>query len=227
MNLTASVRLADGLASAEALLPGVSFHAPFLLGDYVRRRLASIEEATFRHLDRPFEGFRIRVADPLRLFAQLVASDAAKSPEGARSFAVSTWATYREFLLASVARARAEVAELHGEVAADLRSASPRGVRLEALDGIVRGAVNDAVPALLERLATAMETPFVTTLTEAILGLTATEAVDSAVIAPWFAPHGTLGAQLARTSEIVRALLAHEARWLLVLVDTACNGGRA
>jgi hypothetical protein len=191
----------------------------------VRKRLASIEEGARRRLERPFEGIRARVADPLRLFAQLVSSEGAKSPEGARAFAVATWGTYRDFLLSSVIRARAEVAELRAEVASDLQCASPRGAKLEAVDAIVRGALNDAVPALCDRLATAMEAPFVEALTAATAGLTAVEAVDSSAIAPWFAPHAVLGAQLARTGEIVRALLAHEGRSLVLLVDTACNGG--
>ena len=150
------------------------------------------------------------MADPLRLFAQLVAGEAAQSPDAARAFAVGTWRTYRDFLLANVVRARAEVAELRAEVASDLRSASPRGAKLEALDAIVRGALNDAVPALCARLANAMEAPFVEALIAAIARLSASEAVESSVIASWFAPHAVLGAQLARTSEIVRALLAHD-----------------
>jgi hypothetical protein len=227
LDLTASVRLADRLGPAvpqQTQASDVAFRAPLLLGDYVRTRLASIESAACRRLERPFDGLRVRVADPLRLFAQLVSSDAAKSPEGARAFAAATWRTYRDYLLASVTRARSEVGELHSEVASDLRSASPRGAKLEALDAIVRGALNDAVPALCDRLATAMEPPFVEALTAATVRLTATEAVDSSAIVPWFAPHGVLGAQLARTGEIVRALLGHEARSLAVLVDTACNG---
>ncbi len=191
----------------------------------MRKRLAAIEEGTRHRLDHPFEGFRARVADPLRLFAQLVASDGAKSPHGARAFAGATWRTYQELFVVSVARARAEVAELRAEVASDLRTASARGAKLEALDAIVRRGLDDALPGLVERLATAMEAPFVESLTAATLQLTATEAVDSTVIAPWFGPHQVLGAQLARTGEIVRALLAHEGRSLVLLVDSACNGG--
>jgi hypothetical protein len=225
LDLIASVRLADCLGPAAPNAPGVTFGAPLLLGDYVRKRLASIEDATCRRLERPFDGPRNRVADPVRLFAQLVSSEGAKSPDGARVFAVATWQTYRDLLLTSVSRARAEVAELRAEVASDLRSASPRGAKLEALDAIVRGALNDAVPGLCARLATAMDAPFVEALTAATVRLTAMEAVDASVVAAWFAPHALLGAQLARTSEIVRALLAHEGRSLVLLVDAVCNGG--
>ena len=224
LDLTASVRLADCLGPVAPPPAGMTFQAPLLLGDYVRTRLASIDDATRRRLERPFDGLRIRVADPLRLFAQLVSSEGAKSPEAARAFAEATWRTYRDFLLASVMRVRAEVAELRDEVASDLRSASPRGAKLEALDAIVRGALNDAVPALCERLTMAMEAPFVEALTAATLRLTALEAVESSAIAPWFAPHAVLGAQLARTGEVVRALLAHDGRSLVMLVDTACQG---
>jgi len=225
LDLTASVRLADCLGPTPPPPPGVTFHAPLLLGDYVRKRLASIEETTCRRLGRPFDGLRVRVADPPRLFEQLASHNGLSSPEGARAFAIATWRTYRDFLLASVIQARAEVAELHAEVASDLRSASPRGAKLEALDAVVRGALNDAVPALCERLATAMEPAFVEALSAATARLRETAPADSAAIAPWFAPHAVLGAQLARTGDIVRALLAHEGRSLVLLVDTACSGG--
>ena len=225
LDLTASVRLADCLGPVAPPAAGAIYRAPLLLGDYVRKRLAAIEDANGRRLDRPFEGVRIRVADPLCLFAQLVAAEAAQSPDAARAFAAGTWRTYRDFLLANVVRVRAEVAELRAEVASDLRTASPWGAKLEALDAIVRGALSDAVPALCERLANAMEAPFVEALTAAIARLSASEAVESSVIASWFAPHAVLGAQLTRTSEIVRALLAHDGRSLVALVDAACNEG--
>ncbi len=117
------------------------------------------------------------------------------------------------------------MAALRDEVASDLRDAGPRGERLGAFDAIVRAAMDDAVPGLCKRLMAASEAPFVSALAAAIRSLPA--AVDEAALAPWFAERGVLGAHVARTSAITRALLACDARALEALVDAACEGGEA
>jgi hypothetical protein len=223
LDLQASVRLADFLGTADRHAADAIFRAPLLLGDYVRQRLAAIEDSTCRRLDRPFEGVRIRVPDPLQTMAQVVASGATASASEGRAFAGAMWRLYRDHLLGCVSRARAEVAALRDEVTHDLRDASARGARLEGLDAVLRGALNDAVPTLCERLAVAMEVPFVEALAAAVARLP--ETVEAAAMAPWFEERGVLGAQLARTREITRALLRHEARSLATLVEASFDGG--
>ena len=221
LDLQTSVRLAHALDAPEPRRADAEWRAPLLLGDYVQKRLAAIDDATSRRLARPFEGPRIRVPDPAQLAAQIVSDGATESSHSARAFAIATWRTYREYFLSSLSRVRGDVAALREEVAPDLREASPRGAKLEALDAVVRGAMSDAVPALCQRLAAATEAPFVSALTAATVGLSAT--VDGAALGGWFAARGVLGAQLARTSEITRALFAREARSLETLVDAACK----
>jgi hypothetical protein len=223
LDLQGSVRLAHCLggskprpATGDASLTA---SPPLLLGDYVRKRLAAIDDAVSRRLARPFDGARVRVADAPHLFAELASSGATESTEGARAFADVTWRGYRDYFLASLWHARAEVAELREEVTSDLRVSSPLGATLEAVDAAVRGAMSGAVPGLCERLATAMEAPFVGALVTAIRALPA--PLEASAIAPWFAERGVLGAQLARTREVTRALLARDARTLETLVDAA------
>jgi hypothetical protein len=221
LDLQASVRLAHCVSAPEPQRAEGAWRAPLLLGDYVQKRLGAIDEATSRRLGRPFDGARIRVSDPVQLAAQLLSSDARESPESARAFALTTWRAHREYLLSNISRARADVAALREEVAADLREASPRGAKLEALDAVVRAAMSDAVPALCQRLAAVMEAPFVQGLTKATLSLPS--LMDATTLAPWFTERGVLGAHLARTTELTRALLARDARAVETLVDAACS----
>ena len=223
LDLQASVRLAHCIGAEGAGPADVSWRAPLLLGDYVQKRLEAIQDATNRRLARPFDGTRVRVPDPPQLLARLLSSGAAESRPAARAFATETWSAYRDYFLSSAMRARAEVAALREEVGSDLREASPRGARLEALDAVVRAALGDAVPGLCDRLAAAMESPFVDALARAAESLPV--AAEASAIAPWFAERGVLGSQLARTAEITRALLAREARALATLVQAACDGG--
>ena len=220
LDLQASVRLAHCLGPPGAGAETVAWRAPLLLGDYVQKRLAAIDDAASRRLARPFDGSRAKVGDPAQLAADVTASGATESSAAARAFAAATWHGYRDYFLASVTRARAEVAALREEVAGDLRAASPVGARLEAFDAVVHAALDGAVPALCGRLAAAMEAPFVGALSAATVGLPA--IVDAAAVSPWFAERAVLGAQLARTSEITRALLAREGRSLAALVHAAC-----
>jgi hypothetical protein len=226
LDLQASVKLAHALGASSGAPGALATEnaepaaAPlFLLGDYVRKRLSAIEDAVNNRLARPFDGARARVASLVPFVAELVSSEATASSAAARAFAESTWRGYRSLLLASLAHARAEVAELREEVASDLRQAGGRGAALEAIDAAVRTALAGSVPALCERLATAMERPFVSALAAAIQSLPAPVGAES--VGAWFGEQGVLGKQLAQTRELTRALLARDARMLEALVDAA------
>jgi hypothetical protein len=226
LDLQATVRLAHGLAEPDVAATDGRWRAPLLLGDYVRKRLAAVDEAASRRFARPFDGPRVRVSDAAQLADRIMASGATKSPEAARAFAVETWDEYRYHFVVSVARVRAEVGALRDEIGVDLRDAGPRGAKLEALDTILRAAIDDHVPVLCERLAIAMEEPFVAALAAATLAVAREDGVvDAAAITPWFKARGVLGAQLARSAEVTRALFAREARVIETLVDAACAEG--
>jgi hypothetical protein len=221
LDLPSSVRLSDWLAP-EKVTPAadLSWRTPLLLGDYVQKRLTAIDELTSRRLARPFDGARVRVSSATDLAAELAANGS-----DARAFVNATWESYRVYLLVNVARARAEIAALRDEIGQDLKEASAHGAKLEAVDAVVRGALAADVPSFLERLANAMEAPFVTRLAAAVDALAAVGgAIDAAALGPWFDPRGVLGEQLARTHEITRALLRREARILVTLVQAACAG---
>jgi len=219
LDLQASVKLAHALGAPLAATAEPPAAPLFLLGDYVRKRLVAIEDAVNNRLARPFDNARARVASLVPFVAELVSSEATASSAAARAFAESTWRGYRSLLVSSLAHARAEVAELREEVASDLRQAGPRGATLEAVDAAVRAALAGSVPALCDRLATAMERPFVTALAAAIQSVSS--PVDAESVGAWFGEQGLLGRQLAQTRELTRALLARDARMLEALVDAA------
>src|SRR5206468_1143709 len=122
--------------------------APMLLGDYVRKRLAAIDEATCRRLARPFDPGRASLPDRAELHGQLLESGASASKAAAKAFAMTIGRAHREYFLPGV------------------------------------------------------------------------EAV-----ARWFADDGIIGAQITRTRDVTRGLLAHEGAVLETLVDAACRGG--
>ena len=227
LDLPTSVRLAHCLGASwwDARREDADERAPTLLPDYVRKRLEAIEDAAGRRLGRPFEGARVRVAGPSQLLGELLSAGATKSVEARREFAQETWATYRDFLLGSLQRIRAEIAELRDEIKTDLRHAGRRGESIEAVDTVLRGAMNASILELYERLATAMGAAFVPAFGAAIAELA--EPIEQASIEPWFAAEGLLGAQIARTRELTRAHFVREARLMTALVDAAFEEERA
>ena len=224
LDLQGSVQLAHCLGASKGDADGGN-SAPTVLPDYVRKRLAAIEDGAVRRLARPFDGARVRVADPPRLFSELTSSGALASRKGARAFAEDTWAAYRDYLLASVGRVRADVAELRAEIAVDLRHAGGRAMGLEAIDGVLRAAINAAAPALYERLATAMAPSFANALAAEVEALAARKVPALGVVEGWFSDRGVLGAQLARIRDLTCGFLARDARMLETLLDAAFNEG--
>ena len=221
LDLQGSVRLAHCLGDPRRkAVEDASLHPPLLLGDYVRQRLTAIEEGMVRRLARPFDGARLRVADPAQVRVQL-----AEGREDGRAFAEAIWGTYRDLFLGSVGRVRADVAELREEVASDLRAAGERGKTLETVDGVVRAALNVSVPDLLGRLATAMRGAFVDALAAAVERLPA--VIDDPAIAAWFGERGVLGAQIARTRELTRTFLVRDGQMVQTLVDATFAEGAA
>ncbi len=217
LDLDASVKLAHCLGDKRAPLERAL--APTLLGDYVRKRIQSIEDAANRRLSRPFDAVRARVPDLAEVHAQVVAVE---SKPAAKALAMSLGRTHREYLLVSVGRVRADIGALREEVTHDVQALGHRAMRLEALDAIVRGSVESAMPRLLERAAAALEGAFVRDLTAAIAAFDAASPVDA--MAPWFADGGIIGAQLGRTRDLTLGILAREAQVLEALVESACRG---
>ena len=232
LDLHGSVRLAHCL---RARTPAASTYddarAPLLLGDYVRARLASIEETTFRRLARPHDAGRTRLPNASEVLEQIAESDTQGSRAVTKALAASLWRTQREYLVASVARVRFEVATLREEVASDLRALGPVAMRLEAIDATLRTSIDDAFAKLLERLAFAMEGAFVEALTTKLTAFfrdaAARESGATAIaaIAPWFVGDGVFATQLTRTRDVVRGALSNESAVLVALVDGACKRG--
>ena len=231
LDLHGSVRLAHCLrARAPAASTYDDARAPLLLGDYVRARLASIEETTFRRLARPHDAGRTRLPNAREVLEQIAESDPNGSRAVTKALAASLWRTQREYLVASVARVRFEVATLREELASDLRALGPVAMRLEAIDATLRTSIDDAFAKLLERLAFAMEGAFVEALTTKLTAFFRDPAAREsgaaiAAIGPWFAGDGVFATQLTRTRDVVRGALANESAVLVALVDGACKRG--
>jgi len=218
LDLDASVKLAHCLA--DDLTPPEA-PPPMLRGDYVRKRLEAIDDTMTRRLARPFDPGRASLPDRNEVHAQIVEMGAGASKEAVKAFAVSMGRAHRDWFMVSVGRARAEIRALREEVTEDLRQLGAKAARLEEIDAIVRGSIDDAMGRLVDRAALALEAAFVPAFAEAVTAVDVEAGVEA--IAPWFADRGVIAMQIARTRDVTRSLLAHEAAVLEALVDSACR----
>jgi hypothetical protein len=190
-------------------------HAPFLLGDYVRKRLGSLDPETSRRATRlPTAG---------ELYARLLEYGAFDAADARRRAAASIARTYRDIALSTMARARTDVEALREEVVEDLRRLGGDGARLEAIDAALRSSMKAAVAEAFDRLGAALERALILGLEPAIAALPSPFEVQH--VEPWLETRGVIGVHLGHARSLARTFLRRDAARLVALVDAACKGG--
>jgi len=179
----------------------------------VESRIEDLATALCRTFDDPFQR-RNKLLGPADVLALVEQS-------GAGAAGV-IWEPFGELATRSLSRIRSDLRALRAEITPGLRALGPEAARLERLDAAISAAIEPGRERVLGEIVPGLSRSFGRSLQEALAELP--DGVSPERVATWFGPGGWIRAEIDRIRRVVEAVLAHQARRLLALVEGCAAG---